>query len=304
MFKSYMIFKSFVYPQSGFRLAGYRLKLSKVGGIKIVLHRPTVGKVKALTIKRYPDRKWYAFFTVEVPDGPVPDYEPKNPVGLDAGLMDLLTLSSGEKISNPRWFRESEQRLARAQKEPSGRIKGSKRREKQRVKVARLHRKVSDQRNDFQHKLSKFLVSKFDCIVVEDLKIRNMVRNRHLSKSISDAGWNELYSKIAYKAESAGKWYVRVSPNGTTQDCSKCGISVPKELKDRTHVCPSCGLTMSRDLNASINILRRGLKSLTENRLIAIPSERRESTLVETSPSAGSRIGLVRRVKEARSLRL
>lgn len=288
-FKSCRNFKSFVYPQSGFRLDGNRLKFSKVGNVRIVLHRPIVGKVKTLTVKRYPDRKWYAFFVVGIPDSPVPNYEPKNPVGLDAGLTNLLTLSTGERLGNPKWFRESERRLARAQRELSKRVKGSKRREKQRIKVARLHRKVRDQRSDFQHKLSKFLVSKFDCIVVEDLKIRNMVRNRCLSKSISDAGWNELYIKIAYKAESAGKWYVRVSPNGTTQDCSKCGTVVPKELKDRTHVCPSCGLTMSRDLNASINILRRGLKSLTESRLIAIPLEQRKSTLVETSPSAGSK---------------
>jgi len=306
-FKSKRAYSSIIYPQSGFGIVDGRLRLSKIGNIRIVLHRELAGEVKTLTVKATADGNWFAYFTVELADVSEPSYSPKAPVGIDMGLKAFLTLSTGEKISNPRWYRKSQQRLKRAQRRLARKKKGSKRRMKQRIKVARLYRKVNDQRNDFQHKMSKFLVSKFDCIVVEDLCVKSMVEHSYLSKYILDAGWSGFFDKIAYKAESAGKWFIRVPPHGTTQECSRCGTIVPKALADRHHVCPCCGLSMDRDSNASINILHRGLEALVEVAPIAsvrLPSERREFKLVETRPTADSDTGLVRSVREARSHRL
>lgn len=138
------------------------------------------------------------------------------------------------------------------------RKKGSNSRIKQREKLAKLHHKIKNQRNDFLHKESHKLVKNYDVIVLEDLRIKNMVKNHHLAKSISDAAWAKFTEYLSYKAESAGKKVVFVNPRNTSQSCSSCGEIVKKGLSVRTHICPYCGLILDRDVNAAINILRLG----------------------------------------------
>ena len=262
-FKGYDRYDSFTYPQSGFKLEGSKLTLSKIGTIKIKLHRAisVEAVIKTCTIKREADQ-WYAVFTVELP-GLIAQQSPiTKAVGIDLGIKELITLSTGEKVGNPKWLREAEKRLAREQRRLSRKDKGSANRKKQKLEVQKVHRKITNQRKDFHHKLSNELVRNYDLIVFEDLKIRNMVKNHFLAKSISDAGWGQLVSFVTYKAEEAGKVTELINPRGTSQECSGCGEVVPKTLVVRVHKCPHCGLIMDRDENAAINILNRGLEKV------------------------------------------
>jgi len=261
-FKAEDRFNSFTFPQSGFKIEAGKLVLSKIGAIKLVQHReiPAEGIIKTCAIKRAVDQ-WYVSFTIELPD--VETEMPigiKTAVGIDLGLTDMATLSTGEKIDNPKWLRGSEKKLAKEQRRLARKKRGSSNRKKQKAIVGMVHRKIRNQRNDFHHKISNGLVADYDLIVFEDLLVRNMVKNKYLAKSISDAGWNELVSFVSYKAEEAGKMVELVNPNGTSQLCSGCGAEVRKSLAVRTHRCPHCGLVMDRDENAAINILNRGLE--------------------------------------------
>lgn len=255
-FKGRNRYDSFTYPQSGFFLEGDKLHLSKIGSAKIILHRPIEGMIKTCTIRRDVDQ-WYACFSVEFPD--VPKKQITSAVGVDVGLNSLITLSNGEKIGPPKFLRKSEERLSREQRRLSRRKKGSNNWDRQRIKVAKVHRKIRNQRMDFNHKLSRKLVDNYGMIVFENLNINNMVKNHYLAKSISDAGWYQLQSFTSYKAEEAGGCVEFVSANRTSQLCSSCNINVPKSLSVRTHRCPFCGLTINRDENASKNILKRGI---------------------------------------------
>ena len=143
------------------------------------------------------------------------------------------------------------------QRNLSRKKKGSKNRAKAKQKLARQHEKVHNQRKNFHHQISSQLVWKYGKIVLEDLQIQNMVKNHNLAKSISDAGWGKFISMLTYKAESAGRTVEKVPPHGTTQECSRCGNTVKKDLSVRTHICPHCGLVLDRDHNAAINILKR-----------------------------------------------
>ncbi len=176
---------------------------------------------------------------------------------MDVGLTSLLTLHTGETIANPRWLRNSEKKVAKVQRRKDRKQKGSHNRHKQNIKVAQLHRKIRHQRKDFHHKLSRTLVDAYDLIVYENLKITNMVKNHHLAKSISDAGWGQLMCFTEYKAEEAGTLVEYVSAFNTTQLCSRCGKLVPKTLATRIHSCPYCGLDLTRDHNSAITILHR-----------------------------------------------
>ncbi len=197
-------------------------------------------------------------FSVELPD---PAREMKKEitraVGVDVGLKRLLALSNGKMVENPRWFRSTEKKLVKAQRTLSRKKKGSNNRYQQRIKVVKIHRKVRNQRKDFHHKISRELAINYDLILFENLNITNMVKNRHLAKSISDVGWGQLIRFTRYKAEEAGTWVELVNPKGTTQRCSECGNIDPKTLSTRIHRCSYCGLTIDRDVNASINILKR-----------------------------------------------
>ncbi|MFX0096350.1 MAG: RNA-guided endonuclease InsQ/TnpB family protein [Candidatus Hodarchaeota archaeon] len=260
-FKGKNRYDSFTYPQSGFTLKKKTLTLSRIDKVNIKLHRPipSEGIIKTCTIKRDVDR-WYACFSVELPEGKPSTtclLREVKQIGIDVGLKSLLTLSSGGIVENPRWFKRTEKKLAKGQRSLSRKRKGSNNREGQRIKVARLHRRVRNQRKDFHHKISRELVKTYDLIVFENLTIKNMVKNPHLAKSIADAAWGQLIRFTQYKAEEAGMRVKYVAPRGTSQVCSGCGSIISKTLAVRVHECPYCELVLDRDVNAAINILGR-----------------------------------------------
>jgi putative transposase len=263
-FKGQGRYDSLTYPQygNGVRLDGDRLILSKVGAVHVVLHRPIEGTIKTVTVRRSSTGKWFASFSFERPDVPA-DLPPEpNVVGVDVGLEKFATLSTGEQIANPRFFRKDERALAKAQRRLSKAEQGTPERQKRRKGVAHIHERIKNRRKDFAHQLSRRLVNTFQIIVFEDLGIARMIKNHCLAKSIADAAWNQLATYTRYKAAEAGRTYVEVDPRGTSQRCSQCHAVVQKDLSVRIHQCPSCGLEIDRDLNAALNILGLGLQSL------------------------------------------
>jgi putative transposase len=257
-------YDSFTYPQTGFKLLNGKLKLSKIGLIKIKQHREIEGTIKTCTIKRDVDH-WYVSFTVEI-DKDIMPVTIASAVGVDVGLKSLITLNTGEQIEPPKHYRKAEDKLRAANKSLHRKKRGSINRNKQRIKVGRVHRRIRNQRQDFTHKVSRILVDSYDKIVFEKLQIQNMVQNKHLAKSITDAGWYQLMEMTKFKAECAGKVVLLVAARNTTQLCSRCGEMVKKSLAIRMHNCPVCGLILDRDHNAAINILNKvgpGLPELT-----------------------------------------
>ena len=248
-------YNSFTYPQKGFDLKDGKLNLSKIGNIRIILHREIGGKIKTCTIKKDIDQ-WYVSFSCEIDISIVP-VEIKTETGIDVGLSSLITMSNGYQIEPPEFLRASEKRLSREQIHLSKKKLRSKNRNKQRIIVSKVHRTIRNQRKDFAHKTSRTLVNEYDRIVFEDLQVQNMVKNHHLAKSILDAGWSQLINFTKTKAEYAGKIVELVNPRNTSQNCSGCGNSVKKDLSVRIHSCPFCGLELDRDHNAAINILKR-----------------------------------------------
>jgi len=257
-FKGKGWYKSFTYPQAGFKLEGSKLTLSKIGSIRIFKHREVEGKIKTCTIKRDKLGHWYAILVAEIED--VPQIEPKTAIGVDVGLKNLVTLSTGKTIEYPRYYVEAEKKLAAAQRSLSRKKKGSANRLKAKVKVSKLHQKIQNHRDEFLHQISRKIVDSADLIIFENLNIKRMLKNHHLAKYIQDHAWGKLIQFTQSKAEKAGKIVELVDARYTSQKCSKCGILVPKTLAERTHLCPNCGLEMDRDINASLNILTLGLR--------------------------------------------
>lgn len=264
-FKGKGRYDSITYPQSGFGLDSGKLHLSKIGDIKIKLHRPIEGKIKTCTIRRMPTGKWFACFSFDMGEVILPPWKDGSIVGIDVGLESFAILSNGEKIPNPRFFREEEKELARVQRKFSKAQKGTPERKKALKVVERVHERIANRRNDFANKVSRQLVDHFGVIVFEDLDIRNMLKNHCLAKSISDVAWNMLVKATESKAAYAGSKVVLVDPRQTSQMCSRCGLIVKKELSERVHSCSECGLSMDRDFNAAINILRLGMQSLRKS---------------------------------------
>lgn len=256
-FKGKKRYNSFTYPQSGFSISGKKLKLSQIGEIKIVRHREIEGKIKTCTIRR-DGKQWYVTFSVVIENNTTP-VKPVTFVGIDVGLNSLVTLSDGTQIDPPNCYRNTEAELKKQQRNLSKKRKFSNNWKKQCDKVNRLHRKIRNQRNDFNHKISRKLINAYDFIAFEDLNVKNMVKNSRLSKSIHDASWSNLIQITKYKAEEAGKFVELVNPYNTSQLCSKCGQKVEKPLAVRVHNCPYCGLVLDRDHNAAINILNRAV---------------------------------------------
>ena len=217
-------------------------------------HRPLGGSPKNLTIIKESSGKYYASVVCECEPKALP--ASANTVGVDLGLKDLAVLSTGDKIEHPKWLRKSEKRLARKQRRLSRKQKGSSNRQKARLQVACLHERIKNQRKDFLHKLSHRLIIENQVVSIEGLRVRNMVKNRHLARSISDSGWSEFARQLQYK----GQWHGRtVKVIGTfvpsSKTCSVCGY-VNKELKlsQRVWQCPSCRVVHDRDWNAAVNI--------------------------------------------------
>jgi len=263
-FKSIDRMKSLHYPQAGFYL-DKKLKVTPFGEIAIKKHREIEGRIKTLTLKRESSERWFATFCVEQ-DKPIPKQNTGNKVGIDLGLIDFAVISDETIIKNPRHLKKYEEKLAQYQRLLSRKEKRSKNMYEAKLKVARLHEKVSNTRADFLHKTSTQLVNDYSLIALEELASRGMSnKDFGLGRSINDAGWNMFTNMIAYKAEEAGCKVVFVDPKNTTQECSSCHEIVKKDLTERMHNCPFCGISINRDLNAARNILKRATVGTTES---------------------------------------
>ncbi|MGE4413479.1 MAG: RNA-guided endonuclease InsQ/TnpB family protein [Candidatus Caldatribacteriota bacterium] len=182
-------------------------------------------------------------------------------IGMDKGIYSIAATSEGELYNNPKWLQKSEKRLKRLQRQMSKKKKGGKNRDKAKKRLAKLHEKVANQRKDYLHKISYNIVKNYDIICVENLQVKNMMKNHKLAKSIANVGWGMLDKYLQYKAEKERKIFIKVNPAYTSQKCSRCGKIVEKDLSVRVHKC-ECGLEIDRDINAAINILHEGLRQL------------------------------------------
>lgn len=241
-FRSSRRYDSMTFRQIGNALSGTRLRLSKIGQVKIKLHRPIQGTIKTLTIKREAGR-WFAMFCVDVEPMPLP-FNP-NMTGIDVGITSFATLSDGSTVENPRHFKTAQPKLRRLQRRVDRRKKGSNRRRKAVLLLQRFHNHIRDQRRDFHHKESRKIVDNNGLIAVEDLNVKGLASGM-LAKSVNDAGWSNFLFMLAYKAESARRVFVKVDPRGTSQTCL-CGAEVRKTLAIRIHECKACGLVADRD---------------------------------------------------------
>jgi putative transposase len=252
-------YDSLTYPQMGFALEDRHVNVSKIGRLKVKVHRPVQGRIKTLSLKREVG-KWYALFSCEVAPVPMPPSD--EAVGIDVGLTAFVTCSDGTEIANPRHQRYAQRKLRVAQRRVARRKMGGNGRRKAVTLLQKAHARVKNQRADFHHKAARALVDRYGLIAIEDLNVKGLAASI-LARSVHDAGWASFLAKLDYKAESAGRRVVRVNPAGTTQRCSACSTHVPKTLTQRWHDCPACGLSLSRDENAAREILRLGL-SLAE----------------------------------------
>ena len=298
-FKKFSHTGSFTYPQAyngSVRpdVIRGRLYLSKVGNIRIVFHRqfPTDSRLKVCTVSREPDGKWFASLVFEevVPLQNIHTIQValSSPIGIDLGLLSLITTSDGEKVEHPRFLRKAERRLKHLQKVFSRKKKGSKNHFKARHQVASQHAKVRRRRSDFNHKLSTKLVRGHNFIAFEDLRIRNMVRNHSLAKSIQDAAWGQLVRLTEYKALRAGARTIRVPAAYSTQECFHCEALTKASLGLREFVCVGCGRVLQRDTNAAGVVLKRGLAIAIGRDTPELKPVKTESLLVSTTRGASS----------------
>ena len=249
------------------RFDGSRIKLPKVGYVKIVEHRQHEGVIKSVVVSKERSGEYYASVLCEIGQPPILPVTNKV-VGIDLGLHDIIVCSDGERVEAPKHFRKSEQKLAKRQRAFSRTQKGSKGHEKARLKVARCHQKIKNQRNDFLQKLSTKLIRENQVICLEDLSVKGLERNKKLAKSATDASFSKFVSVLEYKAEWYGRKVVKIDRfYPSTQLCSGCGyrnefIKGLSGLKFREWICPECGEVHDRDLNAARNILKEGMKVL------------------------------------------
>lgn len=237
------------------------IQLSKLGRIKCKITKHVESRILSITVQKFPSNKYYVSILVDKPN-----FEKLKStglvVGIDLGIKDFCITSDGLKMLNPHFLRKSEFNLIREQRKLSRKSRGSKNYEKQRVKLARIHEKIVNQRNDFLQKLSTSLIREYDIICLESLKVKNMLKNHYLAKSISDCSWSSFVNMLQYKAD----WYGRVLSKIDTfypssKTCSGCGFKLDVlTLDTREWTCPSCGTTHDRDINAANNILKEGLK--------------------------------------------
>ena len=253
-----------------------RLKVPELGELKIYMPRPLRGDPKEVTLVKKASN-WYAHISCDI--GDTPKVEPTEAIAVDMGTTHYLTTSEGEKEDNPRWYRKAEGLLRKHSKDLSRKKKGSNRRKKQQHKIALHHERTVNRRKDFIGKLVYKLYHhlKNNVLVAEDLRISNMVKNKHLSKSISDASWATFFKWCADIAERDGLHFHQVDPKNTSQICSRCGQKSPKKLSlaIRTFNCQSCGNTMDRDHNAAQNILFKAAAAFRGERWVTTLNETR-----------------------------
>lgn len=258
---------------NGFRLDGRRLKVSGVGRIAVRWHREIGGKIKTLRVVRKAG-KWYACFSCEVEPKPLAPTDRE--IGIDVGIASIVTTSEGEKIDNPNWYKHEQKKLRICQRRVSRRKKGGANRRKAVRLLQRQHERIANRRKDFLDKLAHGLIVKNNRIAIEDLQVKNMVRNSRLSKSIMDAGWGYFRQRLEAKAAEAGRLVVAVNPAYTSKTCSDCGaIFDDMSLSTRWIDC-DCGLSIDRDHNAALNILRLG-QSLWASTWAAAPCVAQEA---------------------------
>ena len=242
---------------------GNKIKLPKLKWVKAKIHRSYDGKIKSAVISQNPSGKYFVSVLVETEIAELPKTD--KATGFDLGINHFLTFSDGEKIANPKNLYKYERKLTKLQRRLSRKLKGSKNRYKMRIKVARVHEKISNARGDFLHKLSSRIIDKNQVIVSEDLSVKNMVRNHRLAKAISDVSWSEFTRQLEYKSEWYGRTYIKIDRfYPSSQICSDCGFR-NKEIKDlsiREWTCENCGNHHDRDINASKNILQEGMRML------------------------------------------
>ena len=253
-----------------------RLKVPKLGEVKIYMHRPLQGDPKEVALVKKASG-WYAYISCELAD--TPKVEPTDAIAVDMGTTHYLTTSEGEREDNPRWYRTAECLLRKHSKDLSRKTKGSNRRKKQQHKLALHHKRTANKRKDFIGKLvyKLFHHQKNNVLVAENLNTANMVKNKYLSKSISDASWATFFEWVGNIAERDGFHFYQVDPKNTSQTCSCCGQKSPKKLSlaIRTFSCQFCGTSMDRDYNAALNILLRAAAALRGERWVTTLYETR-----------------------------
>ena len=272
-YKKHDDFNAFTYNQSGFRIENNRLSLSKIGIVKIVLHRQPVN-VKQVTVCRRKDgKKWYAVATCEILRKLYSKIVYSNPVGIDVGIRKFAHDSDNHVIENPQFLTKMLKPIKRAHRRVSRRLIGGSNHRKARHMLARLYERINNRRKDFLHKTSAYYSSRYDLIFLERLKVLNMTKNHKLARKILDASWSTFKQMLKYKANRV----MEVEPAYSSINCSRCDNPAPKSLAVRTHVCPKCRAVLDRDYNSAMNHLQNGLNVLG----LALPTERREVTPVE-----------------------
>ncbi len=251
---------SFTYPQSGFKFKKGKLFLSKIGYVKINLHRTIIGEIKTCTIIKSPTGKWFVCFSTCVEKQPLP--KTNKVVGIDLGIKKYITTSDNEEIAPQKFLNKHLQRLAKASRRYSKNKTLNKRKT-----LARIHEKVVNSREHWQHQVANALIKENDIICVEKLNILKLKNSssHSLNRNINDMSWGKLVHKLLYKAEYADKKVVLVNPVNTSRKCSNCGnIKSDLSLEVRIYRCEPCGMEKDRDFNAAINIKNLGVASLME----------------------------------------
>jgi putative transposase len=254
-------FHSMIFEQTGFKLDGDTLVLSKIGRISMKVSEPVLGTIKQVIVKCNKTHKWFACVVCEDSVEPLASVRRKA-VGVDLNVANFCTDSDGLVVAHPRNVKKAEKLLAKQQQKLSRKKKRSRNYIRQKRRVALVHERVELRRNDFLHKLSRYYVDRYDLVAVENLNIKGLIEinGSSMRKLMLDAGWGRFVNFVGYKAESAGKRIVKVDPKGTSQDCSVCGRVAWKALSERTHKCSFCLSVMPRDYNSARNIKHRGLK--------------------------------------------
>lgn len=264
-YKPYKEYKSFTLPQSGYKLISKlnnknKLKISKLGELKIVLHRPVEGIIKSCTVKKTKTDKWFVIFTCEC----IPKrLEPKDEsIGIDLNVKNTATLSNGQKIENPKWLKLEEKELNKANQKLSKTQKKSKARNKRKLIVAKIHERISNKRENFHQQNSRKIVDQFQLICFEKLQIQKMMnQDDGFGKNIADVGWGTFIKYTESKAGEAGRSIEKVNPKNTSKMCSNCFNLMDMPLDVRLYQCSRCKLVIDRDHNAALNILRLGIQS-------------------------------------------